>query len=100
MPRNFYRRIECVFPLKDPAIRERLIHILEVYLTDTKNARFLRANGSYTKSSRNRKGNSLVSAQKLFLEESAYRKQETDSRKPQEGHSEHPQVILRKPPTK
>ncbi len=100
MPRNFFRRIECVFPVKDPGIRERLIHILEVYLTDTKNARFLRANGSYTKSSRNRKGNSLVSAQKLFLEESAYRKQETDTRQTQEDHTDTPKVLVRKAPPK
>lgn len=100
MPRNFYRRIECVFPVKDPGIRERLIHILEVYLTDTQNARFLRANGSYTKSSRNRKGNSLVSAQKLFLEESTYRKQETDSRQTQDDHGEMPKVLVRKAPPK
>ena len=88
MPRNFYRRIECVFPIKDLTIRERLIHVLEVYLSDTKNARLLRANGSYTKSSRNRKGNSLVSAQKLFSEESSYRKQEIDSLTPKEELSD------------
>ncbi|MGB0258294.1 MAG: polyphosphate kinase 1 [Coraliomargarita sp.] len=100
MPRNFFRRIECVFPVKDPGIRERLIHVLEVYLTDTQNARFLRANGSYTKSSRNRKGNALVSAQKLFLEESSYRKIEADSRQTQEDHNEMPKVLVRKAPPK
>ena len=31
MPRNFYRRIECVFPVQDPDIRERVLSIIETH---------------------------------------------------------------------
>ncbi len=47
MPRNFYRRIEAVFPVEVPELRERIMRILNVYLSDNYSARLLRANGSY-----------------------------------------------------
>ncbi len=74
MPRNFYRRIEAVFPIEEPEIRERVIHILETYLKDTKNARGLRSNGSYQRVARPRKGAHLVSAQETFTAESVQRR--------------------------
>ena len=74
MPRNFFRRIECVFPVEDVDIRERLIGILETYLTDTKHARFLRSTGAYYKSNRNRKGTEAISAQLEFMLHAAKRR--------------------------
>ncbi|HAV14418.1 MAG TPA: hypothetical protein DCX06_13145 [Opitutae bacterium] len=74
MPRNFYRRIEAVFPVEEPALRDRLIDILETYLKDTKNARILRSNGAYHRISRARKGTKLVSAQDVFAETAATRR--------------------------
>lgn len=68
MPRNFYRRIEAVFPIEDQDIRERIIGILEIYIKDTKNSRILRANGAYHRTRRPRKGAHLVSAQEIFAE--------------------------------
>lgn len=68
MPRNFFRRIECVFPVEDEAIRERLVKILETYLTDTLDSRFLRSTGAYYKSSRSRKSGGAHSAQRQFME--------------------------------
>ena len=65
MPRNFYRRIEAVFPIEDPENRRRAKAILETYLQDTLNASILRANGSYHKVSR-KKGSHLMSAQDSF----------------------------------
>jgi polyphosphate kinase len=48
MARNFYRRIEVIFPIEQDDIRERIVHeILDTYLRDTKSATQLRANGSY-----------------------------------------------------
>ena len=48
MPRNFFRRIEIVFPIDDGNLRERVrTEILETMLADTVKARFLQANGSY-----------------------------------------------------
>jgi polyphosphate kinase len=65
MPRNFYRRIEAVFPIEDPDHRARILSILEAYLKDTRNARILRSNGSYHKASR-KKNQDLISAQEFF----------------------------------
>jgi polyphosphate kinase len=48
MPRNLYERVEVMFPVKDPLLRERLKHeILDAYLADTAKARVLRQDGSY-----------------------------------------------------
>lgn len=48
MPRNFFRRIEVVTPVEDPALRERLVgQILTTQLADTK-ASLLGPDGSYT----------------------------------------------------
>src|SRR5277367_4700384 len=56
MPRNLYERVEVLFPLKDPALKERITkEILPAYLGDTKKARVLGADGLYT-SLRNKRG--------------------------------------------
>jgi polyphosphate kinase len=48
MPRNLYERVEVMFPVKDPLLRERLQReILDAYLADTVKARVLRKDGSY-----------------------------------------------------
>jgi polyphosphate kinase len=48
MPRNLYERVEVMFPVKDPMLRDRLRHeILDAYLADTVKARILRRDGSY-----------------------------------------------------
>jgi polyphosphate kinase len=48
MPRNLYERVEVVFPLRDPLMRDRVRHeILEAYLADTVKARILQRDGSY-----------------------------------------------------
>jgi polyphosphate kinase len=50
MPRNLYERVEVMFPVQDPALRERLrIEILGAYLADTVKARVLRSDGSYVR---------------------------------------------------
>ncbi|MGZ0708759.1 polyphosphate kinase 1 [Coraliomargarita sp. W4R53] len=68
MPRNFYRRIEAIFPIQDPGHRTRVLNLLETYLKDTRNARILRSNGSYHKASR-KKGADLFSAQEFFIKQ-------------------------------
>ena len=65
MPRNFYHRVEAVFPIEDPENRKRVRAILETYLQDTHHARILQANGSYHKVSR-KKRTQLMNAQDLF----------------------------------
>jgi polyphosphate kinase len=48
MPRNFFRRIEVLFPIEDGVLRERIIHeILSVSFADNQKARFLLPDGSY-----------------------------------------------------
>jgi polyphosphate kinase len=48
MPRNLDRRVECLFPVDDPALRESVVqHILSVHLKDNMRARTLLPDGSY-----------------------------------------------------
>src|SRR5213594_2575031 len=48
MPRNFWRRIETVFPIEDPALPARLVNDnLPLVLGDTVKARELRSDGTY-----------------------------------------------------
>jgi polyphosphate kinase len=48
MPRNLFRRVEVVFPVRDPALRKRMTdEILPAYLADCVKARVLGADGVY-----------------------------------------------------
>jgi polyphosphate kinase len=50
MPRNLDRRVEVIFPLLDPVLRERVRDgILRVQLADTVKARELRSDGTYAR---------------------------------------------------
>ncbi len=49
MPRNFFKRIECVFPIESAEERNRILKILEAYLKDNTQANTLFANGEYKK---------------------------------------------------
>jgi polyphosphate kinase len=50
MPRNFYRRIEVVFPIEDGNLRERVIsELLALPLLDNVRARILQADGQYVR---------------------------------------------------
>ncbi|MFO8026763.1 MAG: polyphosphate kinase 1 [Opitutales bacterium] len=68
MPRNFYRRIEAVFPVEVPELRQKLFNILQSHLNDNKNAHLLRANGAYQKPP-GKKGAQIYSAQEAFMQE-------------------------------
>ena len=74
MPRNFFRRIECVFPIQDPEIRQRVLGIRETYLSDSMNARRLRSDGSYHPKPR-RKEQSCFCAQSFLAQEVEMRKE-------------------------
>jgi polyphosphate kinase len=87
MPRNFYRRIEAVFPIDDLDHREKIMEILKVYLKDTRNARILRSNGAYYKASR-KKGASLFSAQEYFLDQADNKRNALAK-----DHEENPELI-------
>ncbi|MCU0610463.1 MAG: polyphosphate kinase 1 [Candidatus Eisenbacteria bacterium] len=47
MPRNLYRRVEVVFPVRDAHLKTRIREILEVHLGDTAQARRLMPDGAY-----------------------------------------------------
>jgi len=50
MPRNLYERVEVIFPLRDPLLRERVRHeILAAYLADNAKTRVLQRNGEYVR---------------------------------------------------
>ena len=50
MPRNFERRVEVMFPIEDPALKERVVQeIVPVYLRDNQRARLLTPTGNYTR---------------------------------------------------
>jgi polyphosphate kinase len=50
MPRNFFRRIELVFPIEDGVLRDRLKReILDVQLADNVKARLLQPDGTYVR---------------------------------------------------
>src|SRR5262249_12410802 len=48
MPRNFYRRVEVMFPIEQADLRDRILHeIVPAYLMDNVKARILRPDGNY-----------------------------------------------------
>ncbi|MDW8147293.1 MAG: polyphosphate kinase 1 [Roseiflexaceae bacterium] len=49
MERNLDRRVETLFPIETPALKEEIRHLLGVYLRDTSRARILMPDGSYVR---------------------------------------------------
>jgi polyphosphate kinase len=48
MPRNFYRRVELMFPVESPALRKRILNeIIPAYSADNVKSRELQADGTY-----------------------------------------------------
>jgi polyphosphate kinase len=48
MPRNLHERVEVLFPLKNPLLRDRVVHeILAALLADNVKSRFLQKDGRY-----------------------------------------------------
>jgi polyphosphate kinase len=57
MPRNLYERVEVLFPLRDPQLKERICEeILPAYLADNRKARILGSDGLYTRAPRGARG--------------------------------------------
>jgi polyphosphate kinase-like protein len=50
MPRNFYRRVEVMFPIEAAELKDRILHeIVPAYLLDNVKARVLQPDGSYVR---------------------------------------------------
>ena len=59
MPRNLHERVEVLFPLKNPLLRDRVVHeILAAYMSDNVKARFLQKDGRYLRSWQSLRGRS------------------------------------------
>ena len=67
MPRNLDRRVEIVFPVEAPALREELQHILSTEFDDTVKAHILQPDGTYEKV--DRRGRARIDSQAQFAKE-------------------------------
>ena len=67
MPRNFFRRIEQVFPVDDKGFRKKIMEVLMLQLRDTVQAKILQSNGTYTKPKKTR-AKIPINAQENFME--------------------------------
>src|SRR5690606_21698849 len=70
MDRNFFRRIEVMFPILDPALKSRLIADLDLYLSDNAQSWELCSDGSYALKTP-AEGEAVVSAQARLLDQLA-----------------------------
>ena len=68
MPRNFHRRVELLTPIDDPAIRQRLIDLLQTQLSDNAKSWSLSSNGKYERV-QPKPGAPLVRCQAKFIEQ-------------------------------
>jgi polyphosphate kinase len=67
MTRNFFRRVEALFPVYDPRLRERILgELLPAELRDNVDARELQPDGTYLPPVR-KEGDEAFSAQKFFM---------------------------------
>ena len=67
MPRNLDKRVEILFPVEDPVLKEEIKHILDIQLSDTKKAHILMPDGSYEKV--DQRGKSPLNSQMYFCEQ-------------------------------
>jgi polyphosphate kinase len=96
LPRNFFRRIELVFPIEDGVLRERLINeLLALSLADNAKARFLQPDGTYRRA-RPKPGEPVRRSQFEFI---ASASGETPHvAKPVDGKTKYPRVKLARSP--
>jgi polyphosphate kinase len=67
MPRNLYARVEVLFPVRDPQLRERICNeVLAAYLSDNRKARSLEPDGCYVRPRSVRNGHGF-SAQEYLM---------------------------------
>lgn len=67
MPRNLERRVEILFPVDRPELKEELLHILQSQLRDNVKASVLQEDGTYEKV--DKRGKSLFQSQEAFCRE-------------------------------
>ncbi len=84
MPRNLERRVEILFPVDRPELKEELLHILNSQLKDNVKASILQPDGSYEK--QDKRGKQLFNSQDAFCLE-AIQKQEAAGESAIEGRT-------------
>ncbi|MGN0342082.1 MAG: RNA degradosome polyphosphate kinase [Roseburia sp.] len=67
MPRNLDRRVEIIFPVEDPVLKDKVMHILELEFADNVKANILQPDGSYEKI--DKRGKLLINSQQIFCDE-------------------------------
>ncbi|MCM1190452.1 MAG: RNA degradosome polyphosphate kinase [bacterium] len=67
MPRNLERRVEILFPIDRPELKEELLHILQSQLKDNVKASVLQEDGSYERV--DKRGKSRFQCQEAFCQE-------------------------------
>jgi polyphosphate kinase len=65
MERNFYRRVEVAFPIRDAALRRRVLDEIELYLADNTQAWDMQPDGTYVRATPD--GHEPLSAQAVLL---------------------------------
>lgn len=91
MARNFYRRIEVIFPIEQDDIRQRIMdEILDAYLRDNSRAKLLRSNGSYRKPSPTSKNEAAFCAQHFFADKANQLTKAAEIAKDPEADAPHP----------
>lgn len=68
MPRNLDKRVEIMFPVENEHLRDQVLQLLEIQLEDNVKAHILQPDGTYEKV--DKRGKTLVNAQKYFCEAS------------------------------
>ena len=96
MPRNFFNRIEAVFPIEDGVLRDRIIHeILSMSLADNKKGRILNPDSTYRRAIA--QPDALCDSQEVFMKRSLDR--ECQSREPVSGNSMESMEVRRSLPS-
>jgi len=70
MRRNLYNRVEVVFPILDPGIKQRALRILATNLRDNQQAWELQADGTYGRLTP-QPGEPIINSQDCFMEDSS-----------------------------
>lgn len=94
MPRNLERRVEILFPILNPELKEKVWHVLDVQLQDTQKAQLLQPDGTYEKV--DKRGRELCNAQEQFCKEymAAAAKKENEQSQARTFKPEYNQAIL------
>ncbi len=82
MPRNLDKRVEILFPVEAPELKEEVIHILNIQLADTLKAHIMKPDGNYDKV--DKRGKAPLASQKYFCQEAMER-----ARAMKDKHIEH-----------